>query len=284
MKLLRKTITRTLFLLILTFVIFGICPNTIEAKAKNRMLTMNNIYETQYELTVSQETFWNQILKLYNKGVRKSVVTEIEMTVSEMQMIMYNPHILPECYYSDETSYISGICPIYDKKKTKVTGQIVKMKKIAKILDNSKANEKKIKRIINQLKLTKKTTEINAVKKINKYISDTVKYDYKRKRHTLSTALSGNAVCSGYAYEFCAICKTVGLNAQVIIGIAKTNSGWGAHAWNKVKVNNATKYVDVCWNDTGESLKYLLISKNKISVDHKDKSKIKYKYSRVKYF
>lgn len=284
MNLLRKIITRTLFLLVLIGIIFEIDPDTIDAKAKNKMLTMNNIYETQYKLTNSQEIFWNQILELYNKGVRKGIVTEIEMTVYEMQMIMYNPHILPECHYSDATSYLPGICPIYDKKKTKVTGQMVQMKKIAATLDNSKLNEKKIKRIINQLKLTKKTTEVNAVKKINKYISDTVKYDYKHKKNTLSAALSGNTVCSGYAYEFCAICKTVGLNAQYVVGIVKTNTGWQPHSWNKVKVNNVIKYVDVCWNDTGETLNYLLISKNRISVNRKNKSKTMYKYSKVKYF
>ena len=72
MNLLRKIITRTLFLLILIGIIFEIDPDIIDAKAKNKMLTMNNIYETQYKLTNSQEVFWNQILELYNKGDRKS--------------------------------------------------------------------------------------------------------------------------------------------------------------------------------------------------------------------
>ena len=75
MNLLRKIITRTLFLLILIGIIFEIDPDIIDAKAKNKMLTMNNIYETQYKLTNSQEVFWNQILELYNKGVRKGIVT-----------------------------------------------------------------------------------------------------------------------------------------------------------------------------------------------------------------
>lgn len=53
MNLLRKIITRTLFLLILIGIIFEIDPDIIDAKAKNKMLTMNNIYETQYKLTNS---------------------------------------------------------------------------------------------------------------------------------------------------------------------------------------------------------------------------------------
>lgn len=254
--------------------------NTTRVEAAGRKLSMKNLYTTQYKLNSKQKDFWNKTMKEYKSGKRGVVDIDTKMTRAEVEKLVYNPSLLPNLYYTDTT-----VLPCTFGIKTDGSGIIMHMKmdELDKAIKTSTFNQKKIKKIIKKLKLTKKTTQTDAVKKINSYLVKNISYDYSCTKYTLSDALKGKSVCNGYARAFCAIAKTVGLNAQYVAGTGYTSTNSGFHAWNKVKIGGSWKYLDVCWNDTSKTVtKYLLNTKKQISKNHKEKpsdnKNIIYKY------
>ncbi len=58
----------------------------------------------------------------------------------------------------------------------------------------------------------------------------------------------GTAVCEGYARAYKHLCNKAGLYCEYVSGMGrKTDSV--SHAWNLVKIDNGTYYVDVTWMD-----------------------------------
>lgn len=259
--------------------IIGVLINTVKVDAASK-ISMKNRYTSQYKLSNSQRDFWNQTLKEYKKGKKGIVDIYTKMTRKETERIVYNPEILSGLFYTDAL-----IFPCTYGIKTDGSGIVmhVNMNDLKKAINSSSFNQKKINKIIRKLKLSRKTSQMDAVKKINNYLIKTISYDYSCKRYRLSDALKGSTTCSGYARAFCAIGKTVGLDARYVAGTGITSTQRGFHAWNSVKIGNSTKYLDICWNDsTKNSTKYLLISKKQISKNHKSKpsnnKNIIYKY------
>ena len=62
--------------------------------------------------------------------------------------------------------------------------------------------------------------------------------------------VKGKAVCEGYSLAFNAIMLELGIPTKRMSG--------GGHAWNMVKIGNRWYHVDVTWNDTSDSNRYLL--------------------------
>lgn len=60
--------------------------------------------------------------------------------------------------------------------------------------------------------------------------------------------LSGQGVCMSYAYAFDVLAEEAGLESVVVTGDLADG---GAHAWNKVRIGNSWRAVDVTWNDPG---------------------------------
>lgn len=105
---------------------------------------------------------------------------------------------------------------------------------------------------------------------INDIIVDTFDYDYSYRDtgsgYIEAFSLNKKIVCSGYATIFSDLCKRVGLESDVING--ETAAGV-PHAWNYVRIDNRTKYIDVCWNDTSGNNRYVfLLPLRQISSDH----------------
>lgn len=58
--------------------------------------------------------------------------------------------------------------------------------------------------------------------------------------------LSGTGVCMSYAYAFDVLAEEAGIESVVVTGDLADG---GAHAWNKVRIGDSWRAVDVTWND-----------------------------------
>lgn len=57
------------------------------------------------------------------------------------------------------------------------------------------------------------------------------------------------AVCDGYSKTFSLLCNMENIDCYRVTGMANTTSGFGAHAWNKVKVNGSWYVADITWTE-----------------------------------
>jgi len=105
---------------------------------------------------------------------------------------------------------------------------------------------------------------------INDYLCETVTYDDSLTRHSAFDALAyGSAVCQGYANAYQRMMNAVGIPTDYVRGYGYTSNGQaGRHGWNRVLIDGNYYYVDVTWNDSTNSNKYLLISYEEMSKDH----------------
>lgn len=113
-------------------------------------------------------------------------------------------------------------------------------------------------------------TDEQKVAYINDTIVSTFDYDWQLRDtgsgYLEAYRLGDKIVCSGYATIFSDLCKRAGLESEVIIG--ETAAGV-PHAWNYVRVDGRTKYIDVCWNDTSGNNRYVfLVPLREIREDH----------------
>lgn len=85
--------------------------------------------------------------------------------------------------------------------------------------------------------------------------------EMEQKRHEMvetfiqSTLKDKKGICQDYAYLFKAMCESVGLEAEFVVGFGRfspSNIGIvhkkGNHAWNAVKLNGKWELVDVTWS------------------------------------
>lgn len=105
---------------------------------------------------------------------------------------------------------------------------------------------------------------------INDYLCETVTYDDSLTRYSAFDALAyGSAVCQGYANAYQRMMNAVGIPTDYVRGYGYTSNGQaGRHGWNRVLIDGNYYYVDVTWNDSTNSNKYLLISYEEMSKDH----------------
>lgn len=129
--------------------------------------------------------------------------------------------------------------------------------------------EKKVKKTITSLKINKKTTQVNAIKKINKWICKNMYYDTRRARARNNddysdadyapSILSGKGICGDYARTFTYLANYCGIDSGCVINKNVT------HEYNLVRIAKKTYYMDVCYNDTSRSNAYTLLSKSKLN-------------------
>ena len=106
---------------------------------------------------------------------------------------------------------------------------------------------KYIQQAISECGITAGMIQKDAISKFNDYICKKVEYDYENYSHDLKSFFEkGDAICNSYAQVFELMCRTVGIDAKFINGIA----AGGPHAWNVVEFSDSSKYYfDICWND-----------------------------------
>ncbi|MGV9001951.1 MAG: transglutaminase domain-containing protein [Candidatus Saccharimonadaceae bacterium] len=119
--------------------------------------------------------------------------------------------------------------------------------------------------------ITAGMSEEQKIKAINDYIVETASYNYDALasiddgttdnfKHAWTPAgilLDKTGVCGGYAVTFKVLADKAGLESVYVTGVANGNG----HAWDKVKVNNAWRVIDVTWNDSQSAPnKYYLLT------------------------
>lgn len=81
--------------------------------------------------------------------------------------------------------------------------------------------------------------------------------------------VNGTCVCSGYARAFQYLCQAADLYCEYLTGRA----GGGDHAWNLVKLNGETYYVDMTWADNYDYYgyqwrDYFCMTQGQLEYDH----------------
>lgn len=95
---------------------------------------------------------------------------------------------------------------------------------------------------------TKNMTDVQKIEFLNNYIAQRFSYDYTYKSSDIFKALESNkAICAAYSETFQVLGEASGLKVGII------RSKQMDHEWNYVKVGDKTYYVDVTWNDIGNS-------------------------------
>ncbi|GAA4090924.1 transglutaminase domain-containing protein [Nocardioides kongjuensis] len=102
-------------------------------------------------------------------------------------------------------------------------------------------------------------SDADKVAAINRHLVDGADYDhaafaviddipasFRYAWETDGVLVSGTGVCMSYAYAFQALAEEAGLETVVVTGDLADGGG---HAWNKVKLGESWRAVDVTWND-----------------------------------
>ncbi len=109
------------------------------------------------------------------------------------------------------------------------------------------------------------------VSAIHSYIIETVDYDAGLSRFTAYDALyAHSAVCQGYALVMYRMLMEAGVPARIIRGEADNGVTRGPHAWNLAKIGPYWYNVDVTWDDSFDTAKYLLKNDAGFSKHYRD--------------
>ena len=81
-----------------------------------------------------------------------------------------------------------------------------------------------------------------------------------------SALINGSCACAGYSRAFQDVCNKSGIPCYYITG----ESLGRPHAWNIVKIDGNYYYVDLTWDDAGDSINYRYFNKSEtdFSLDH----------------
>jgi len=126
-------------------------------------------------------------------------------------------------------------------------------------------------------------------KKIHDYVASVATYDDKaadaitagktdsarvdQSQEAYGILVEGAAVCNGYAEAFQAMALEAGLPSVIVTGEAFSGLTTGAHAWNRVLVDDKWLVVDVTWDDvdTAHARKdFLLVPQDDALLDTRD--------------
>ncbi|MDO5382614.1 MAG: transglutaminase domain-containing protein [Eubacteriales bacterium] len=99
-------------------------------------------------------------------------------------------------------------------------------------------------------------TDYEKISKAYNYLCENVAYDHSYVKGTpYSAIVEGTSVCSGYAESFQIIMEKLGVESYICAG----NISGVAHAWNAVKVDGETYYVDATFGRLyGDKEKFFL--------------------------
>lgn len=136
-------------------------------------------------------------------------------------------------------------------------------KKIYNVEVNRLGNyRKEVKKIVKQLfPKGNKLSDLEKYQVLHDFVKEYISYDYKALMSGSKSISEANdaknclrkqkGVCGGYAYMYRDLCKSAGLNCEVVIGQAYFQGKNRGHAWNGVRLDGKWYHVDVCWDDTG---------------------------------
>lgn len=200
----------------------------------------------------------NEFIDMSNYDKSDSMVS---INDAAAEAIAQNPYIM----YVDNFQY-------YPKEKV-LSIEFTESKD--RLLENQKKVQSEAKRIVADI-TNGSMSQRQKVEAINKYIVDSVEYDYaalaakdnivtvtkyKDAWNAYGALFGKKVVCAGYAMLFSTLAREAGLESVYVNGYVGDTS---LHAWNMVKVDGEWVVVDTTWNDSSaEPNKYLAISLDK---------------------
>lgn len=126
--------------------------------------------------------------------------------------------------------------------------------------------EEKVEEILKEAE--KFNSDYEKEKFFNDYICQNTEYDKETElSHTsFSCLVLGKALCEGYSRAFKLLCNKAGIECDLIVGTADDTG----HMWNSVNIDGKHSFVDVTWNDTENSDRYMYfnITGSQLGFDH----------------
>ncbi len=225
-------------------------------------------------LSSTRKKVYDAILKAVQKcqsSVNLSAYKIEPQTAYEVFSLIIEEH--PEYFYLERNISLSAnsktgkaeemVLLYSDGKKTDTISKDGKVK----VQADRKVISKKVKelnKVTNEIlnKIPKTAPAVVKERMIHDSLADIITYDYSVLKLPASADLTayndwnvygamveGSAVCEGYAKSFSYLCRSVGIDAITISGVADAGYGYESHMWNAVLLSGKWYLVDVTWDD-----------------------------------
>jgi transglutaminase-like putative cysteine protease len=136
-------------------------------------------------------------------------------------------------------------------------------------VDEENKVDDKVEEILEGLDLGKKTSDFEKISAVYDYVCSNVKYDhvhennphYYKDSTAYAALVKGYASCQGYAVAMFRLLKELGVECEIVTGMATNESGNEEfHAWNRVLVDGEYYELDATWDAGKEEYEYLGIN------------------------
>lgn len=184
----------------------------------------------------------NLILPYYENYTFSQRQSDYDSFASDNQMILVNCSTSEELYWAIE----GGATPVFTSTTSKAYTLYQNAKSVlVDIISNQMTEYEKVLSIYDNI----------AYNSVYDYAALTKSYPTKYKCFYLESLLEDYAstrvaVCDGYSKTFSLLCNMEGIDAYRVTGVAVTSNGEGAHAWNKVKLDDKWYVVDITWTES----------------------------------
>lgn len=251
-NLIRKIIECTLFIFVANFFcgcinvsIFDVFDKTFSNASKEEQESILAVSEKKYvysTLTEDEKLIYNQIYYTLIMHEEETVLSTVETALVEK---LYN------CVLADNGGifWVNG----YTNKQYSLDDKVLKLSfKPSYIMtyEERKQYEKALTEIVNPIIAEANTyvTDYEKAKFIYEYICSNVEYNplVEHRQNILSTFLSKECVCRGYAASIQFLFTKLGIQSAIITGVARDE----AHAWNLIKLDDAYYYMDATWGNS----------------------------------
>jgi transglutaminase-like putative cysteine protease len=136
-------------------------------------------------------------------------------------------------------------------------------------VDEENKVDEKVEEILEGLDIGKKASDFEKISAVYDYVCSNVKYDhvhennphYYKDSTAYAALVKGYASCQGYAVAMFRLLKELGVECEVVTGMATNESGNEEfHAWNRVLVDGEYYELDATWDAGKEEYEYLGIN------------------------
>ena len=272
MKTQKHNVKTTVFVLMFVLMTFFVTPMDLcEAKEYTAKCTMKPVYSqctryydqflgkaikpTKKELTQASKMY-NQIKKL-KKG-KKLIYNNISESKFERLCAILNGKYFPYSYAEFGCGYNEKYGDFF----------YITYKDATKVIKENKEMKKLVQKTIKSLGITTRTTQYDAIIRINNYLTNRIEYGTLSARHDMNTTYAAlktkQGICFDYAACFQLLAQYCGIQTGYVECFIREYSD-GYHACNVVKLQGDELFIDVCWNDDGSGTnKWLFLTRSEM--------------------
>lgn len=219
---------------------------TDNIKQAERLLAKDPCYKYHYEtLSKKKQKLYAEIYMGLAKHEKKIKVssTDEDLLYEIIELVSYDH---PEFYYYSGSSIYNGA-----KKSELIIGYINEE-------ESQKAIKKQLKSTLKEVyqRIPENATDFDKIKCVYDYMIERCEYvdGAKNNQNILSSLVSNQTVCAGYAKGIQYILNDMDIPCAYIVGtIINPDAGENSsHAWNMVELNGTYYYLDATWGDVVE--------------------------------